>query len=368
MSGVALKTQGVFWLSVIALFLLFVHVFSGVLLPFVLGIAVAYLLNPVVNYLNAQGLSRLASTLLILGSFCVLAIAGILALMPVVYHELVKLSADLPGYIDKAWVYIEPLTHSITGALQDGGDAEIKAFIQENAGSAVNVVKSVWGGVAASGQAFAGFVSVLIMAPIVAFFMMLEWPAMTKWVRGLMPRDHEKTIMNLLKEIDKKLSGFVRGQITVAFILGVGYAVALTLAGLNYGILIGLMSGVLGIIPMVGSIVGLLVSITVAWFQMGDWSFVLLIGGIFIVGQLIEGNILTPKLVGDSVGLHPLWIFFALLAGASLFGILGMLLAVPVAAVASVLIAFGILQYKGSALYKGTAKPKPKPKKKKAGK
>ena len=363
----SVQAQGLFWFGVTALFLLFVHVFSAVLLPFVLGIAVAYLLNPIVNSLSAHGFSRLVSTLFILGGFCVFVLAGVLALLPIVYHELVRLSADLPGYIDQAWVYLEPLSQNLMGMLRQENGVELKELLQDHAGSAVNVAKSIWGGVAASSQAFAQFASVLIIMPIVAFFMMQEWPAMTKWGQDLMPRDHEKTIMNLLKEIDKKLSGFVRGQITVAFVLGVAYAIALSIAGLDYGVLIGLGAGILGVIPMVGSTVGLLVGIAVAWFQSGEWQFVMLIGGIFIIGQIIEGNFLTPKFVGESVGLHPLWVFFALVAGGSLFGILGMLLAVPVAAVASVLIAFGILKYKASALYKGKKASKPKAKGKRAG-
>jgi len=180
-----------------------------------------------------------------------------------------------------------------------------------------------------------------------------EWVHMARWAEGLMPRDHKKSIKKLLTQIDQKLSGFVRGQISVAVMLGVVYAIALSIIGLKYGFLIGITSGLLSIIPMVGSTVGLIISVAVAWFQAGELTFVALVGGIFIAGQIIEGNILTPKLVGESVGLHPLWVFFALLAGGSLFGVLGMLLAVPVAAVAGVLIGFGIERYKKSPYFRG---------------
>ena len=157
--------------------------------------------------------------------------------------------------------------------------------------------------------------------------------------------------MCIRDRIDRKLSGFIRGQLSVAFLLGLIYAIALTVAGLNYGFLIGISAGVLSIIPMVGSFLGLLASIAVAWFQSGDISYVGIIAAIFMVGQVIEGNILSPKLLGDSVGLHPLWILFALMAGGSLFGILGMLLAVPVAAVVGVLTNFTIQEYKKSDVY-----------------
>ena len=156
------------------------------------------------------------------------------------------------------------------------------------------------------------------------------------------------------------MSGFIRGQISVAFILGITYAIALSLAGLKYGFLIGLLSGLLSVIPMVGSAVGLIVAVLVAWFQSADWMYVLIIAAIFLVGQFIEGNFLTPKMMGKNVGLHPLWIFFALLAGGALFGVLGMFLAVPVAAVAGVLLAFAIGRYKTSSFYKKTPAKKPR--------
>ncbi len=206
----------------------------------------------------------------------------------------------------------------------------------------------------------------MIISLVVAYFMMAEWPAVTKWVRDLMPRHSEETIMGLLRQIDTKISGFVRGQISVAVVLGVSYAVMLTLAGLKYGFLIGLMSGLISVIPMVGSAVGLVVSVAVAWFQAGDIMFVLLIAGIFLGGQVIEGNFLTPKLVGDSVGLHPLWVFFALLAGGSLLGILGMFLSVPVTAVVGVLLSFAIQRYKESPYYlESDVEEREKPEKKK---
>lgn len=172
--------------------------------------------------------------------------------------------------------------------------------------------------------------------------------------------------MGLLKQINEKLAGFIRGQISVALFLAFAYAIALTLAGLKYGLLIGIMSGLLSVIPMVGSAVGLIVSVGVAWFQTGEWSYVAIIAAIFLSGQLIEGNFLTPKLVGDSVGLHPLWVFFALLAGGSLLGILGMFLAVPVAAVIGVLLSYALHKYKQSAYYQGTSKNIESPKKKKS--
>lgn len=183
---------------------------------------------------------------------------------------------------------------------------------------------------------------------------------MTKWTDDLIPRGSYDTVKGLLHQINVKLSGFVRGQISVAFALAIIYALALTVAGLKFGFLIGIMAGVLSVIPLIGSTVGLVVSVLVAWFQSGEWSYVGIIAAIFLVGQFVEGNFLTPKLLGSSVGLHPLWILFALLAGGSLFGIVGMFLAVPVAAVVGVLLGFAIKQYRESPYYTDGEKKAPK--------
>lgn len=345
------STHMIFWACAFVFFILTVILFKSVLLPFVLGIAVAYLLNPTVNKLGALGIARAPAAMMILGGFLILIIAAIGVISPVLYREFSEFSEELPGYIEKFWSLLSPLTAQLDQYVSGEDGKKIEDIVKENAGAAIKTANFVVQKLAAGGQAIMDVLSVAIFMPIVAYFMMKEWPSVTKWVQDLMPRHAEEVIMNLIKEIDAKISGFVRGQITVAVMLGVAYAICLTIAGLKYGFLIGLMSGFLSVIPMVGSAVGLVVSIAVAWFQSGDIMFVLMIGGIFVAGQLIEGNFLTPKLVGDSVGLHPLWVFFALLAGGSLLGILGMFLAVPIAAVIGVLLSFAIHKYKQSAYY-----------------
>ena len=357
-----------FWSFVCAAFLGFVFVFKEVLLPFVLGMAVAYLLNPVVNRLGKLGLNRGLAALLILFLF-VLAVSGFfIALVPVLYKELLEFSKELPSYVEQAITVFDPVSKQVQALIGFENGNDIKALAREHIGTGVNVARTVLSNLVAGGQTVLGLLSLIIFTPVVAYFTMKEWPNITGWVEGLMPRDQKKTMKDLLVQIDQKLSGFVRGQISVAFMLGIAYAVALSFAGLKYGFLIGMGAGILSIIPMVGSAIGLVVSVLVAWFQSGDVVFVGIVGAIFLIGQFIEGNLLTPKLVGDSVGLHPLWVFFALLAGGSLFGILGMLLAVPVAAVAGVLIAFGIEQYKKTPYFRGRHGKQKKPKKKKVAK
>lgn len=345
------KTQAIFWSTTTIGFIAIVFLFKAVLLPFVLGIAVAYLLNPIVSKMGEIGIGRTPAAIMILCGFLIFLFAFIGIVSPILYRELVQFSKDLPEYIEKFWAMVAPFTARLDQYISGTDAKSIETLLKDNAGSAANAAKFILTKLAAGSQAVLDVISVAIFMPIVAFFMMAEWPAVTKWVRDLMPRHSEETIMDLLRQIDTKISGFVRGQISVAVVLGVSYAVMLTLAGLKYGFLIGLMSGLISVIPMVGSVVGLVVSVAVAWFQAGDIMFVLLIAGIFLGGQVIEGNFLTPKLVGDSVGLHPLWVFFALLAGGSLLGVLGMFLAVPVAAVIGVLLSFAIQKYKNSQYY-----------------
>ena len=349
----------IFWGVFAALFIAAVVLFKSVLLPFVLGGAIAYLLNPVIEKLSAWRLSRPVAIILILALFFVAVLAVGALVLPVAYRELIQFVSEIPSYIERLWDWAEPLSRRIqdlTG--QDIGD--LRQNLGRNAGQAADVAKGMVLGLMAGGAAVAHSISVIVFTPIIAYFFMREWPVITQWVRDLMPRDQKDTIQDLLDKINRKLAGFIRGQLSVVMILAVFYALALSIVGLKYGFLIGLCAGLLSVIPMVGSTIGLLVGVLVAWFQFHDWGFVALIAGIFLGGQFVEGNFLTPKLVGESVGMHPLWVLFALVAGGSLFGILGMFLAVPVAAVIGVLAAFAIARYKASPYYKGTSTSKRK--------
>jgi predicted PurR-regulated permease PerM len=184
--------------------------------------------------------------------------------------------------------------------------------------------------------------------------MLLDWDRMVAKVDGWVPRDHVETVRRLGKDVNKAIAGFVRGQGTVCIVLGIFYAVGLTVAGLNFGLLIGLFAGLISFIPYVGSMVGLVLSVGVAVVQFWpDWIMIVIIAAIFFVGQAIEGNILQPKLVGDSVGLHPVWLMFALFAFGSLFGFTGLLIAVPAAAAVGVLVRFALEKYLDSDLYVG---------------
>ncbi len=323
-------------------------------MPFILGAIIAYLLNPLVLQVQQHNrVKRKASILLILGSFLIFLSVVLAILLPLLIEELLQFIDALPGIIETIRDMALPWVDYIQKRLGLGGEQEIKEAIGDNVKEAVKVSGPVAMAIAGIGQSLISVITIPLFTIIIAYFMMNEWPRLSKWTENMIPRPYQDTVKSLAAEMNTKISGFIRGQFSVALILGVSYAVALSVAGLNYGVLIGFVSGVLCIIPMVGSTVGLLVSIGVAFSQEGTLSYTAIIASIFLVGQLIEGNVLTPKIVGDSVGLHPLWVFFALLAGASLMGITGMLIAVPVAAVASVILGFAIEQYKKSAYYQG---------------
>jgi predicted PurR-regulated permease PerM len=355
-----------FWGAALLIFLLFLWLFKEILLPFVLGAAIAYLLEPLTKILTREGLPRWLAGLSILLFFFAAVIALFITVIPIAYREIIELSDAVPGYIEQFWAVLQPYTSWVQGHLGNGSELEIQQTIKENLGRAVKVTGEILAGVISGGQAIANIITLCVFTPIVSFFMIKEWPVMISWIDDQLPRQNQKEIRGLIKQIDQKIAGFVRGQLAVAFSLGVIYAIALFIAKLNFGILVGLSAGLLSIIPLVGSTFGLIISVAIAWFQSGELYYVALIGSIFLVGQFIEGNFLTPKLLGKSVGMHSLWILFALMAGANLFGIVGMLIAVPIAASLGVLAGFILEKYKNSPYYKGKPKPSKKNKAKTA--
>lgn len=353
----SLSAQTIFWVLFGLVCVGLVILFNGILLPFVVGAIVAYLLNPLVRKLGLKGMKRWVASILILGIF-ILFIAGLIAVAaPLIAKELSDFVTHVPQYTQQISAAAKARLSILEQKTGVDVVARVHDTIEENIGNTLQVSQKVVGGVAAGllmgGSALVGFLTNALLIPIVAYFMMKDWPRITGFVHNLIPKGHKSTINSLMDQIDRKLSGFIRGQLSVCLFLGIMYAVTLSIAGLEYGALIGLGTGLLSIIPYVGSTIGLLSSVGVAALQTGgDWTYVATIAGIFFAGQFVEGNFITPKLIGDSVGLHPLWIIFALLAGGALAGLVGMLMAIPVAAIVSVLLGFAILKYKNSDFYK----------------
>lgn len=343
-----------FWSFAVVILIFLVWLFKAVLLPFILGGAIAYLLNPIVNKICSKGLKRQTAALSILGGFFIFVASLLAIITPILIREAAGFIEAAPTYAARVWELAEPRIMWIQEQLGYSITADqVQSVLQDNVGKALQIGKGVLGGITTGGIAIIDFLTTLLITPVAAYFLMKEWPRVTEWAQGIIPRDHVVTVSDLLRQIDIKISGFVRGQMTVCLALGFAYAVALSVAGLNYGFVIGLSTGVLSIIPFVGSTLGLVTSLVVAFLQSGgDVGFIGIIAVIFFLGQFIEGNFITPKVMGNSVGLHPLWIIFALMAGGSLMGLVGMFLAVPFAASIGVLVNFAVSEYKKSEYYK----------------
>lgn len=353
-----LRSHALFWILATVAFGVTLWVLNDILLPFIVGLAIAYLLGPLVARMIRAGVPRSVAAATILLLFFLVVAAILAVILPFAYREAVQLANDLPLYADKAEAYLMPYIDWIQARFHTGDMSAYQQTLKDNVGRLFKFGGNVVGGLVSGGQAVVGAATFMVLTPFAAYFMMAEWVRITGWIDDMIPRGSYDKIRDLLTQMDRKVSGFVRGQITVSLVLGIAYAVALTLAGLKFGFLIGLAAGLLSIIPLVGSTFGLVVAVTVAWFQSQELSYVAIIAAIFLVGQFLEGNVITPKILGKNVGLHPLWILFALLAGGALFGIVGMLLAVPVAAVIGVLGAFAVKEYKASPYYNSKEKSK----------
>ncbi len=350
----AFRRQVFFWLGAAAFLALFLFVFSSILLPFVAGMALAYFLDPVADRLERYGLSRLAATIVILISFIVVLLLALVLIVPVLASQLADFAVRVPEYVGQLqtlFTHFDPQwLERVLGVNADDLREGLSALLAQGAGFLTGLLQQIW----SSGMALINIGGLLVVTPVVAFYMLLDWDRMIATVDGWVPRDHVETVRELARDINAATAGFVRGQGTLCLVLGAMYAIALTIAGLNFGLLIGLFAGLISFIPYIGSLVGLVLSVGVATVQFWpDWLMIAVVACIFFGGQFIEGNILQPKLVGKSVGLHPVWLMFALFAFGSLFGFVGLLVAVPASAAVAVLVRFALRKYLASPMYKG---------------
>ncbi|MFN4192090.1 MAG: AI-2E family transporter [Tabrizicola sp.] len=349
--ALATKDQIRYWGIAAAVFLVLLWLLGNVLLPFIVGGAIAYFLDPVADRLERTGLSRAAATSVISLIALLLVVLLVLAVIPTLVNQLKALvnaapdiSRRLQEFLLQRFPDLADSTSTIRQTL-----TEIGLAIQARGAELAQ-------GILSSALGVISVVLFIVVVPVVAFYLLLDWDKMVARIDSMLPLDHAPTIRRLAREIDAVLAGFVRGQVSVCITLGTFYAVALMAAGLQFGVIVGAIAGAITFIPYVGSIVGGVLAIGLALFQFwGDWLQIGLIAAIFAVGQFLEGNILTPRLVGKSVGLHPVWLLFALSAFGTIFGFVGMLVAVPVAASIGVLTRFAIEQYRASLLYQGRA-------------
>jgi predicted PurR-regulated permease PerM len=349
-----LGTQAKVWGIALVVFVALLVLLKGILLPFVAGMAIAYLLDPVCDRLETMGSSRTIATTFVTGLFAIVVIVLLVLIVPLIVQQAVEFLGTLPDLIVRAYRRIEPYYAQLQHRLALPAPEELPDLVRTRFGSALTWLANLLQQVAGQGLALANLLSLIFITPVVTFYLLRDWDRLVARIDDLLPRDHAVVIRSQAKLVNQTLAGFARGQSMVCISLALFYSIALMLVGLPFGVVIGLVAGLLTFIPYVGSMTGFVVSVAVAFGHYDDWWMVGVVALIFIFGQVVEGNFLTPKLVGDRVGLHPVWVIFALLAGGALFGFVGLLLAVPVASVIGVLVRFSIAQYRVSKLYLGT--------------
>lgn len=343
--------QGRFWVIFSIAVALVVWALRPMLLPFVAGAALAYFLNPVVGHLVGMRMPRWAGTAITLLGFILAVVLLLLLIVPLIQTQIGTLIDAMPTYIEIVRTKFMPRIYEWLHHLSPKDVDKLREAAGQYAGDAVGLAGGLLRNILTKGIAVFDVLTLFVITPVVAFYLLRDWPKVTHTVDMLVPRKQHGLFRRAIGEIDRTLSGFLRGQALVCLSLALIYGVGLSLVGLEYGATIGIIAGVLSFVPYVGSSFGLIVSMVLAFIQFDDATSISMVFGVFIIGQILEGYVLTPKLVGDRVGLHPVWILFALFAGGSLLGFLGVLIAVPVAAIIGVLIRLGLSYYKASPLY-----------------
>jgi predicted PurR-regulated permease PerM len=345
-----------FWLGVAAGLLLLLWLLNDILLPFVVGAVVAYFFDPLVVRLQRAGLSRTWATTVVTIIAVLVAVGVVMAILPPLIGQLQDLVAKAPSVLLKAVQRVQPMIEPIRErmGLAPISLQELQAFATERAGQGVRLLGGLAGGLAQRGVALINLFGLLFLTPVVTFYLLRDWPKVVAAIDNALPRDQAGTIRGLARESNAAVAGYLRGQALVCLCLGTIYAVGLSLVGLQFGFVIGLIAGLISFIPFVGTLVGAVLSIGMALAQFPpDWMGVAKVAIVFLLGNVLEGNFLSPKLVGDRVGLHPVWIMFALLAGGTLLGFTGVLIAVPVAAVIGVMVRHLMRRYRDSGYYHG---------------
>lgn len=352
------ERQVLFWLVVAVAVLAAIALLKTILLPFVAGMVLAYFLNPIADRLERLGLGRLGAAIVIVAMVAILVVVAAVLLVPFVANQLRQLTDTLPADLERLKMAFEAWTGSWLGdrypMVRPGLERAFNELSQNWSSALGMIVTSLW----SQGLAIINFLSLLLITPVVVFYLLVDWHPMLDKIDGWLPREHVTAIRRLADEINAAVSAFIRGQGTICLVLAAFYAAALSWAGVRYGLLIGLASGLFSFVPFVGWALGLLTAGAVAVTQ--PWpnpTLLLTVAGIFLVGMALDSAVLAPKIVGRKIGLHPVWLIFALFVFSYLFGFVGLLVAVPVAAATGVLVRFALELYLGSSVYTGVAPP-----------
>jgi predicted PurR-regulated permease PerM len=354
------RQQILFWLGVLAVFFLLLYLLSPILLPFVAGGIIAYFLDPSVRWMARRHVPRWLATLIALVIFLLVLILLIALIVPLLRLQVTELIARLPTLVGQAQALLNQAMALAAERLPAEDFKRLQLTLSGSMGDVLSWAVRQVQGVLTSGLALANLLSLVVITPVVAFFLLRDWDRLIAAIDGWLPRDHLGTLREQASQVDATLGGYIRGQLLVCLALGIYYAVALTASGLEFGLIIGILTGVLAFIPYVGFASGFVMALGLALLQFGwGWGLVLVLLT-FAVGQALESSFLSPKLVGERVRLHPVWVIFALLAFGSLFGFLGVLIALPAAAVTGVVVRFALARYMASPLYRRPAPSLPR--------
>ena len=343
-----------FWITLFIVFALLIWLLNGILMPFILSFILAYILNPVVIKLEKKGCSRTVASVLIITALIIMILLGFLIIVPVLESQVIGFIQKIPTYAGALWGKLQPLFDTIKDYASEDQITNIKETMSHQSISFFNKIGGLLLDLFSQGMVLFNIITFIIITPVITFYILNDWPKIVEKTQSLIPQNKLLFFQDQMKEIDITLSAFIRGQAIVCLFLALFYGIGLTMIGLDLGFVVGFISGVLSFIPYVGSLSGFFISLLLAFTQSASWSVFIGILFVFGIGQFIEGYVLTPKLVGDKVGLHPAWVIFALFAGGYLFGFMGVLLAVPVTAVLGVLLRTIIKAYKESSFYIGS--------------
>lgn len=328
-----------------------IYLLDAVLMPFIAGMILAYLADPLADRFQRWGMNRPLAVSSVFLVLLLLLVASLLILIPLLVQQLKQLGEAIPGIFNWVENVLAPQVQVWTGYDVTAELTNVRETLAENWRDAGGYLAQALGQIGRSGMAFVSWITYVALIPVVTFYLLLDWDRLLDNIANLIPRQWADDTFRLARRCDEVLSSFLRGQLLVMLCLGIIYAVGLTLMGLNFGLLIGFVSGLVSIVPFLGFIVGLVIALIVALFQFATWWAVVGVILVFSIGQMAESVILQPKLLGDKIGLHPVAVIFAVLAGGNLFGLTGVLLALPVAAVILVLLKEVKVRYQHSELY-----------------
>lgn len=334
------------WIGSLAVSALFIYLTRGVLLPFLAGLAVAYFLDPVADKLEARKIPRGIAAGIVITLFFLLIVGVILAFWPILQSQLSAVSNTLPQTLAsfRPW-----LNDTLSNLMQNYGvdiGSDVDSLLATFSDGLLEQAKTALSGAVRGGLALFNLLTLVLISPVVAFYLLRDWDLIVAKVDSWLPTEGGPVMRSQLKKVDEVLAGFVRGQLLVSTIMGVLYGLGWSLTGLNFGLILGVLAGVMSFVPFVGALFAAIVAVAMA---IGQWGFdpmqIAMVGAVFLVVQTIESAFLTPRLVGERVGLHPVWVLFAVFAGGEIMGFVGVLIAVPAAAAVAVLVRFWIDRY-----------------------